>query len=64
MVTCEKRRPIRVSIVVRGVSMTALRSRIEDGTGRFSDVHRISDVLGSFVEGDARAGAVDSGGIA
>ncbi|MGA9333557.1 MAG: hypothetical protein WBV39_04700 [Rudaea sp.] len=61
VVTCENGKSMRVGIVAKGVGLTVGKSHVDDGTGRFSDVHRISDVLGSYAEAGAHAGIVKSG---
>jgi hypothetical protein len=60
-VTCENGKSMRVSIVAKGAGLTVGKSHIDGGTGRFSDIHRISDVLGSYAQGEAHAGVVKSG---
>jgi hypothetical protein len=60
-VTCENGKSMRVSIAASGVGLTAGKSHVDGGTGRFSDVHRISEVLGSYAEAEVHAGAVASG---
>jgi hypothetical protein len=61
IVTCENGKSMHVNIVANGAGLTAGKSHIDGGTGRFSDIHRISDVLGSYVQGEAHAGVVKSG---
>ncbi len=61
MVTCENGKSMRVSIVAKGAGLTVGKSHVDGGTGRFSDIHRISDVLGSYAEAEAHAGVVKSG---
>ena len=51
---------MHVSIVTKGGGLTVGKSHIDNGTGKFSDVHRISDVLGAYAEGGAHAGVVKS----
>lgn len=60
-VTCRNGQSMRVSIVARGAGLTVGKSQIDGGTGRFTDVHRMSEVLGSYAEAEAHAGAVKSG---
>lgn len=50
--------PVRLSVT--GGGLTAGKWRVDDGTGVFSDVHDISEVLGNYVQGEAHAGAVKS----
>jgi hypothetical protein len=60
-VTCADGSSLPVVITAKGGGLTAGRSHIDDGTGRFTHVHRIDDVLGRYVEGGAEAGVVHSG---
>lgn len=61
MVRCENGDSMRVDIQSKGGGLTAGKSHIDHGTGRFTDVHTIDDVLGTYAQGDASAGAVKSG---
>lgn len=60
MVTCENGSSLRVSIASKGGGLTVGKSHIDNGTGKFSDVHSINDVLGSYAQGEAHAGIVKS----
>ena len=60
-VTCEDGKSMRVNIAARGAGLTVGKSHVDGGTGRFSDVHRMSDVLGSYAQAEAHAGVVKSG---
>jgi len=60
-VTCEDGKSMRVNIAARGAGLTVGKSHVDSGTGRFSDVHRMSDVLGSYAQAEAHAGVVKSG---
>lgn len=61
VVTCENGTSIPVTIEAKGVGLTAGKSEIDGGTGHFSDVHTIEDVLGRYIQGEAHAGMVKSG---
>jgi hypothetical protein len=61
VVTCENGKSIRVKIIAKGAGLTVGKSHIDDGTGRFSDIHRISDVLGNYAQAEAHVGVVKSG---
>jgi len=61
VVTCENGQHMAVKISAKGVGLTAGKSRIDNGTGKFTDVRTIEDVLGSYARGEAHAGAVKSG---
>ena len=52
---------MKVNIAARGAGLTVGKSHVDSGTGRFSDVHRMSDVLGSYAQAEAHAGVVKSG---
>ncbi|MCW5578221.1 MAG: hypothetical protein KIS89_06235 [Dokdonella sp.] len=57
-VECNNGQSMRVKISAKGGGLTVGKSRIDNGTGKFSNVHTISDVLGTYAQGDASAGAV------
>ena len=61
LVTCEDGSSMHVNITAKGGGLTVGKSRIDHGTGRFSDVRTIQDVLGSYAQGEAHAGVVKSG---
>ncbi|TAN03799.1 MAG: hypothetical protein EPN36_11695 [Rhodanobacteraceae bacterium] len=61
MVTCANGESMPVHIRVRGGGLTAGKWRIDDGKGKFTDVYRISDVLGGYAAASANAGVVKSG---
>ncbi|MGN6521021.1 MAG: hypothetical protein ACTHK2_16545 [Dokdonella sp.] len=60
-VMCENGESMNVKISAKGGGLTVGKSHIDNGTGRFTDVHNINDVLGTYAQGDASAGAVKSG---
>ena len=60
IVTCANGASMHVRIKAKGGGLTAGKSHIDNGTGRFSDVHRISEVLGTYAQGEAHAGVVKS----
>ncbi|MEO6688273.1 MAG: hypothetical protein ABIS07_06890 [Dokdonella sp.] len=61
LVTCEDGTSMPVKIEAKGGGITVGKSHIDNGHGRFTDVHDIDDVLGTYAQGDASAGAVKSG---
>ena len=61
VVTCDDGKSMRVSIVAKGVGLTVGKSHVDGGTGRFSDVHKMTDVFGSYAQAEAHAGVVKSG---
>ena len=63
LVTCANGMSMPVTIEAKGAGLTVGKSRIDNGTGRFSDVLAIDDVLGSYAEGEAHAGVVKSGNV-
>ncbi|MGN6112677.1 MAG: hypothetical protein ACTHOC_06685 [Luteimonas sp.] len=56
-VTCSDGRSLAVTISAKGGGLTFGKSKIEDGTGKFSGVDSIEDVLGTYVSAEAHAGA-------
>ena len=62
-VTCANGTSMPVLIEAKGVGLTVGKAKIDNGTGRFSDVHSITDVLGDYAEGEAHAGVVKSGNV-
>lgn len=61
VVTCTDGQSMKVKIVSNGGGLTAGKSKIENGLGKFTNVTKISDVLGTYAQGDASAGAGKSG---
>jgi hypothetical protein len=61
VVTCANGKSMRVKVEAHGGGITVGKSHIDNGTGKFTDVHRIEDVLGTYAQGDASIGAVKSG---
>lgn len=59
-VRCANGKSMPVKIAVRGGGLTAGKWHVDNGSGTFSDVHRIEDVLGSYAQGEAHAGVVKS----
>lgn len=57
VVRCANGKSMAVKIEANGGGLTVGKSRIDNGTGKFSDVHVMSDVLGTYAQGDASAGA-------
>ncbi|HET6546046.1 MAG TPA: hypothetical protein VFG55_04785 [Rhodanobacteraceae bacterium] len=62
VVRCENGETMSVRITAKGGGLTVGKSHIDDGKGTFTDVHRISDVLGSYAQGEASVGAGKSAG--
>ncbi|WP_165418415.1 hypothetical protein [Dyella amyloliquefaciens] len=61
VVTCKNGQTMKVKIESHGGGLTAGKSRIDNGVGNFSDITKISDVLGTYAQADASAGAVKAG---
>lgn len=57
VVTCENGQSMKVKISAKGGGLTVGKSHIDDGKGEFTDVHKISDVLGTYAQGEATAAA-------
>lgn len=60
-VACANGESIPVHIRIRGGGLTAGKWRINDGHGKFTDVYKISDVLGDYAAASANAGVIKSG---
>ncbi|MEO6968371.1 MAG: hypothetical protein ABI132_07990 [Rhodanobacteraceae bacterium] len=56
-VTCANGESMAVNLRVIGGGLTAGKWQIDNGTGAFTDVHRISEVLGNYAQGEANAAA-------
>lgn len=57
VVTCENGQSMRVKISAKGGGLTVGKSHIDDGKGEFTDVHKMSDILGTYAQGEATAAA-------
>ncbi len=55
VVTCENGQSMRVVISAKGGGLTVGKTHIDNGTGKFTDVHKMSDILGTYAQGDASA---------
>lgn len=55
-VTCDNGQSMPVKIRAKGGGLTVGKSRIEGGTGEFSGVFNINDVLGTYASSEAHAG--------
>lgn len=60
VVSCDNGKTMPVSITVTGGGLTAGKWQIDNGKGTFSAVHDIDEVLGSYAQGSAHAGAIKS----
>ncbi|KFN42533.1 hypothetical protein [Arenimonas oryziterrae] len=59
-VSCSNGQSMSVRITAKALGLTAGKWRIDNGKGRFGGVHSINDVLGSYAQASANAGAVKS----
>ena len=59
-ITCRNGKTMKVNIVAVGGGLTVGKSRIENGTGKFSEVSDLSELLGDYAQGEAHAGIVKS----
>ncbi|MDR3446713.1 MULTISPECIES: hypothetical protein [Dyella] len=57
LITCQNGQSMHVKIVARGGGLTAGKSHIDDGTGRFTDVRSMSEILGHYGDAEVHAGA-------
>lgn len=60
-VSCSNGQSMHVKISAKALGITAGKWHIDNGTGTFSDVHTINDVLGGYAQASANAGVVKSG---
>lgn len=59
-ITCENGQTSNVHVYSKGGGVTFGRQKIKDGTGRFTEVDDISELFGTYVQGEAHAGAGNS----
>jgi len=59
-ITCDNRQKAAVTLEARGGGLTAGKTKIRDGIGKFSEVADISELFGTYVQAGADAGAVRS----
>jgi hypothetical protein len=59
-ITCENGQTASVKISAKGGGLTAGKSEIRDGHGKFSEVADIKELFGSYANGAVSAGAVKS----
>lgn len=60
VVTCDNGQRLAVKVSSKGGGLSFGKSRIEKGTGEFSGISDIREVLGTYVSAEAHAGAVKS----
>lgn len=60
MVRCNDGQTLPVRITAQGLGLTAGKWKIDNGVGRFTDVHNIREVYGNYAHASASAGLVKS----
>ena len=60
MITCDNGQTAQAKISAKGGGLTAGRSEIRDGYGKFSEVGDIQELFGTYAMATAAAGAVKS----
>ena len=60
MVRCTDGQTLPVRITAQGLGLTAGKWKIDNGKGRFTDVHDIREVYGNYAHASASAGLVKS----
>jgi hypothetical protein len=61
MISCDNGKSYPVNIVAHGGGLTVGKYKVENGTGKFSDVSSTADLFGDYAQGEANAGIVKSG---
>jgi len=56
-ITCDHGQRADVKVWSKGGGITFGRSKIKDGTGKFTEVDDISELFGTYAQGEAHAGA-------
>jgi hypothetical protein len=59
-ITCENGQSAKVKISAKGGGLTAGKSEVREGHGKFSEVADIKELFGSYANASAAAGAVKS----
>ena len=60
-VSCANGKSMPVKIKAQAIGLTAGKWQIDNGKGRFTDVHNIREVLGRYAQASANAGVIKSG---
>ena len=60
MVRCDNGQTLPVRITAQGLGLTAGKWKIDNGVGRFTDVHNIREVYGNYAHASASAGLIKS----
>jgi hypothetical protein len=61
VVTCSNGTSMPVRVTAKALGLTAGKWHIDNGQGKFTDVHNIHDVLGGYAQASANAGLAKSG---
>jgi hypothetical protein len=61
VVTCSDGTSMPVRVTAKALGLTAGKWHIDNGQGKFSDVHSIHDVIGGYAQASANAGVAKSG---
>lgn len=59
-ITCSNGQKANVKISAKGGGLTAGKSEVRDGLGKFSEVSSINELFGTYISAGAAAGAVKS----
>jgi hypothetical protein len=59
-ITCDNGETANVSLSAKGGGLTAGKTKIREGYGKFSEVANISELFGGYAQASADAGAVKS----
>jgi hypothetical protein len=62
-ITCDNGETASVKLSAKGGGITAGKSTIHDGVGKFSAVPKMSDLFGTYVSASAGAGAVKDASV-
>ena len=60
VIRCDNGQSMPVALRVEGGGITFGKTEVKNATGKFSEVSRIDDLLGSYAAAEAEAGAVKS----
>ena len=60
-VTCDNGKSMPVRVSAKAVGLTVGKWRIDNGSGRFTGVYNMREVLGSYAQASANAGLTKSG---
>ena len=61
VVKCNDGKSMPVRVTAKAVGLTAGKWHIDNGQGKFTDVHNIHEVLGAYAQASANAGLAKSG---